>query len=117
MRRSAMLFAAATALLALPGAVSAQSIQFGPGGISVDDGRGRRGGGQCEQLRLACENKDRLGEQGEGNCRRYRQTCQVQARPSRQQVCQELRSACLNKDRLGEQGEGNCRRYRQTCRG
>src|SRR5215207_6634942 len=51
------------------------SIQIGPGGIRVDDGRGRRGGGQCEELRLACENKDRLGEQGEGNCRRYRQMC------------------------------------------
>ena len=37
------------------------SIQIGPGGIRVDDGRGRRGGGQCEELRLACENKDRLG--------------------------------------------------------
>src|SRR3954449_4377019 len=41
------------------------SIQIGPGGIRVDDGRGRRGGGQCEEMRLACENKDRLGEQGE----------------------------------------------------
>jgi hypothetical protein len=29
----------------------------------------------CEELRVACLNKDRLGEQGEGNCRRYRQTC------------------------------------------
>ena len=89
------------------------SIQIGPGGIRVDDGRDRRGGGQCEELRLACENKDRLGEQGEGNCRRYRQMCQ---RQSRREVCEELRAACLNKDRLGEQGEGNCRRYRQTCR-
>jgi hypothetical protein len=89
------------------------SIQIGPGGIRVDDGRGRRGGGQCEELRLACENKDRLGEQGEGNCRRYRRMCQ---RQSRREVCEELRAACLNKDRLGEQGEGNCRRYRQTCR-
>ena len=96
------------------GAQAQPSIQIGPGGIRVDDGRSaRRGGGQCEELRLACENKDRLGEQGEGNCRRYRQLCQ---RQSRQQVCEELRVACLNKDRLGEQGEGNCRRYRQTCR-
>jgi hypothetical protein len=74
---------------------------------------GRRAGGQCEELRLACENKDRLGEQGEGNCRRYRQTCQ---QPPRQQMCEELRTACLQKDQLGEQGEGNCRRYRETCR-
>jgi hypothetical protein len=117
MRRSALSLAFAAALFTLPTAVSAQSFQIGPGGVSVDDGRGRRGGGQCEQLRLACENKNRLGEAGEGNCRRYRQTCQVQARPSRQQVCQELRQACMNKDQLGEGGEGNCRRYRQTCRG
>lgn len=32
-------------------------------------------GGGCEELRLACLNKDRLGEQGEGNCRRYREMC------------------------------------------
>jgi hypothetical protein len=96
-----------------PGAQAQPSIQIGPGGIRVDDGRARRGGGQCEELRLACENKDRLGEQGEGNCRRYRQMGQ---RQFRQQVCEELRVACLNKDQLGEQGEGNCRRYRTTCR-
>jgi hypothetical protein len=88
---------------------SAQRIEVGPGGVRIDDGRG----GQCAQLRRACENKDRLGEQGEGNCRRYRETCQ---RPSRASQCEELRAACLNKDRLGEQGEGNCRRYRATCR-
>ena len=98
----------------LPSSAQAQpSIQIGPGGVRVDDGRGRRGGGECEELRLACENKDRLGEQGEGNCRRYRQLCQ---RQSRRELCEELRAACVNKDRLGEQGEGNCRRYRQTCR-
>src|SRR5215204_4473103 len=49
----------------LPSGAQAQpSIQIGPGGIRVDDGRGRRGGGQCEELRLACENKDRLGVTG-----------------------------------------------------
>jgi hypothetical protein len=48
----------------------------------------RLGGGHCEELRLACENKDRLGEQGEGNCRRYRQMCGQ--RQSRQQVCEQL---------------------------
>ena len=73
----------------------------------------RRAGGQCEELRLACENKGRLGEQGEGNCRRYRETCQ---RSSSRQMCEELRMACMHKDQLGEQGEGNCRRYRETCR-
>ena len=112
--RSSVLALAAAAFFVLPAAVSAQRFEIGPGGFRVDDGRGRRASGQCEELRLACENKGRLGERGEGNCRRYRETCQ---RPSRQQVCQELRSACLNKDQLGEQGEGNCRRYRQTCRG
>ncbi len=61
-------------------------------------------GGQCEELRAACESKRQLGEQGEGNCRRYRQ------------MCQELRAACMNKSQLGEQGEGNCRKYRETCR-
>ena len=30
---------------------------------------------QCEELRLACENRDRGGERGEGNCRRYREFC------------------------------------------
>ena len=74
---------------------------------------GRRAGGQCEELRLACENRDRLGEQGEGNCRRYRETCQ---QPSSRQMCEQLRMACMHKDQLGEQGEGNCRQYRETCR-
>ena len=112
MRRFVFAVAAATALFVIPMSAFSQSIQIGPGGVRIDEGRGR--GGQCEELRLACENKDRLGEQGEGNCRRYRETCQ---RPVRRDVCGELRAACLNKDRLGEQGEGNCRRYRQTCRG
>jgi hypothetical protein len=103
--------AAATALLVIPISAFSQSIEVGPGGIRLDDGRGR---GQCEQLRRACENKDRLGERGEGNCRTYRETCQ---RPARRDVCGELRQACLNKEQLGEQGEGNCRRYRQQCRG
>ena len=103
--------AAAMAFFVIPISAFAQSIEVGPGGVRVYDGRG---GGQCEQLRRACENKDALGERGEGNCRRYRETCQ---RPVRRDVCGELRQACLNKDQLGEQGEGNCRRYRQTCRG
>lgn len=112
-RKFAFAMAAAVLLLA-PQLAFSQSIQIGPGGVRMDDGRGRGGGGQCEELRRACENKDRLGERGEGNCRAYRETCQ---RPVRRDVCAELRQACLNKDRLGEQGEGNCRKYRQTCRG
>lgn len=107
---------AAGLLLLSPLAASAQTFEIGPGGVRMGEGRERvRGGGGCEELRLACENRDRLGERGEGNCRRYRQQCE--RRPSRREVCAELRSACLNKERLGEQGEGNCRRYRQTCRG
>jgi hypothetical protein len=102
---------AAAAFFVIPTSSFSQSVQIGPGGVRVDDGRGR--GGQCEELRRACENKDRLGEQGEGNCRRYRETCQ---RAAPRDVCGELRAACLNKDQLGEQGEGNCRRYRETCR-
>ena len=113
MRNFAFVVATAALLLIPTSSVFSQSIQVGPGGVRVDDGRGR-GGGQCDELRRACENKDRLGEQGEGNCRRYREACQ---RPVRRDVCGELRAACLNKDQLGEQGEGNCRRYRQTCRG
>jgi len=79
MRKSLLIVTAAAALLVSPIPGFAQSIEIGPGGVRV--------GGQCEQLRLACENKDRLGERGEGNCRRYRETCQ---RPARRDVCGEL---------------------------
>ena len=106
-RKYAFGAAAATALFIFPISAFSQSIEIGPGGVRVE-------GGQCEQLRRACENKDALGERGEGNCRRYRETCQ---RPVRRDACAELRQACLNKDQLGERGEGNCRRYRETCRG
>jgi hypothetical protein len=92
--------AAAAALFVIPISAFSQSIEVGPGGVRVDG----RGGGQCEQLRRACENKDALGERGEGNCRRFRETCQ---RPVRRDTCSELRQACLNKDQLGERGEGN----------
>src|SRR4051812_44477668 len=71
-------------------------------------------GGQCEELRLACQNKGQLGERGEGNCQRYRQMWQPQ--PTRQQICQELRAACMHKGQLGEQGAGNCQGYCETCR-
>ena len=111
-RELAFAVAAAAAIILVPISAFSQSVQIGPGGVRIDDGRGR--GGQCEQLRLACENKGALGERGEGNCRRYRETCQ---RPVRRDVCGELRQACLNKEQLGERGEGNCRRYRETCKG
>jgi hypothetical protein len=113
MRKYAFGAAAVTALFVIPISAFSQSFEIGPGGVRVYDGRGG-GGGQCEQLRRACENKDALGERGEGNCRRYRETCQ---RPVHRDVCAELRQACLYKNELGEQGAGNCRRYRETCRG
>src|SRR4029079_6200812 len=97
MRNYAFGVAAATALLVIPISAFSQSIEVGPGGVRVYDGRG---GGQCEQLRRACENKDALGERGEGNCRRYRETCQT---PVGRNVGAELRKACLYKDELGEQ--------------
>ena len=106
-RKCAFGAAAAAALFVIPVSAFSQSVEIGPGGV-------RLRGGECEQLRRACENKDMLGERGEGNCRRYRETCQ---RPVRRDSCAELRQACLNKDELGERGEGNCRRYRETCRG
>ena len=78
---------AVAAFFVIPTSVSSQSIQVGPGGVRVDDGRDDR-----------YRDRDRRGRQARGD------------------VCDELRAACLNKDRLGEQGEGNCRRYRQTCK-
>ena len=108
MRTHALAIAAACAIFVLPVSASAQSIRVGPGGVQVEGP-----GGDCQELRRACENKGRLGERGEGNCRRYREQCGE--RRSRVD-CAELRSACLNKERLGEQGEGNCRRYRELCR-
>src|SRR5260370_19569144 len=95
MRNYAFGAAAATALLVIPISAFSQSIEVGPGGVRVYDGRG----GQCEQLRRACENKDALAQRGEGNCRRYRETCQ---RPVRRDVCAELRQACINARALRE---------------
>jgi len=67
----------------------------------------------CDELKLACENKDALGERGLGNCKRYREACEEHRRGS--PYCNELRSACLHKHELGEVGQGNCRRYREEC--
>jgi hypothetical protein len=106
------------AWLLLPVMAPAQTIELGPDGFRIRESQQQRRPEGCEELRMACENKGRLGEQGEGNCRRYRETCQQPPprRQSCQEVCEDLRQACLNRDRLGEQGEGNCRRYRETCR-
>src|SRR5829696_5806738 len=110
MARLKITIAAAMGLFLLPASGFGQTFEIGPGGVRIGGGGG---GGHCEELRRACEMKDRLGERGEGNCRRYRETCQ--RRVSRD-VCRDLREACLRKDELGEQGEGNCRCYRRTCR-
>ena len=52
--------AAAAAVFIVPVSAFSQGIEIGPGGVRF--GGGGRGGGQCEQLRRACENKDALGE-------------------------------------------------------
>src|SRR5437868_14106723 len=101
MRTSLFAVVAAAALCSFPMSGFSQSFEIGPGGVRID-----RGGGRCEQLRLACENKERLGEQGEGNCRRYRET---RGRPVRRDRGEGLRAACPNKEGWGEQGGGNRR--------
>ena len=116
MRKLGLAISAAITLVTLPGPSFAQTFEIGPGGVRVQEYREYRGGGRgrgvdCDELRWACRNKDRLGEEGLGNCRRYRDLCE---RPSRR-VCAELRDACENKDLYGEEGRGNCRRYRDTC--
>jgi hypothetical protein len=45
------------------------------GGGQEEFSRRRGGGRECDELRAACLQKERLGERGEGNCRRYRETC------------------------------------------
>lgn len=67
--RHRLLAAVATGILLMTSiTVSAQYDEgYGRGG--------RRGGGYCDQLRRACENKDALGESGQGNCRRFREEC------------------------------------------
>ena len=81
MRTHVFVMAAAVAIFVifvLPISASAQSIEIGPGGVRIG-----RGGGQCEELRRACQNKDQLGERGEGNCRRYREVCRLDDRCAR----------------------------------
>ena len=76
----ARILAVAAALFVLPISASSQVLEIGPGGVRFGDGRGR--GPDCEELRSACLNKERLGEQGEGNCRQYRNLCRAGARRS-----------------------------------
>ena len=53
MRKLTLAVGAAAALFVIPISAFSQSIQIqiGPGGVRIDDGRGR--GGQCEELRRA----------------------------------------------------------------
>jgi hypothetical protein len=43
MRKFAIAVAAAAALFAIPTSAFSQSIQIGPGGVRIDEGRGRGG--------------------------------------------------------------------------
>src|SRR5258708_40107902 len=107
MRKYSFGAAAAAALFVIPISAFSQSIEIGPDGVRV--GRG----GQWEQLRRACENKDALGERGEGKCRTYREARQ---RPVRRDEQGELKQAYLNTEQLGGQGVGHCARDVLTCR-
>ena len=70
---------AAAALFAFPASAFSQGIEFGPGGVRIEEPPYNQGrsisGGQCRELRRACLHKEELGEEGQGNCRRYRQIC------------------------------------------
>ena len=69
----------AAALFAFPASAFSQGIEFGPGGVRIEEPPYNQGrsisGGQCRELRRACLHKEELGEEGQGNCRRYRQIC------------------------------------------
>src|SRR5689334_17898354 len=68
-------------------------------------------GGDCRDLRRACEMKDELGE-GDQNCIKFRASCS----PSTPHVnCEWLRDACMYREELGIEGNNNCGRYRENC--
>ncbi|HKU05952.1 MAG TPA: hypothetical protein VJR30_07780 [Bradyrhizobium sp.] len=68
-------------------------------------------GGDCRDLRRACEMKDELGE-GDDNCVKFRQSCS----PSTPHInCEWLRDACMYREELGIEGNNNCGRYRENC--
>lgn len=105
---------AVTAVSAAP-VTSAQPVQAQTAAVNVQYGYGygyRYSYRSCDELRRACEYKDRLGEWGQGNCRRYQEQCG--RGPS---YCERLRRACLYKEEYGQVGQGNCERYREECRG
>ena len=57
-------------------------------------------GGDCRDLRRACEMKDELGE-GDENCVKFRKSCS----PSTPHVnCEWLRDACIYREELGIKG-------------
>ncbi len=58
MRRLAFAVAAATAIFVIPTSAFSQSFEIGPGGVRI--GRG----GQCEELRRACEAMFDCGDPG-----------------------------------------------------
>lgn len=68
-------------------------------------------GGDCRDLRRACEMKDQLGE-GDDNCIKFRKSCS----PSTPHVnCEWLRDACMYREEPGIEGNNNCGRYRENC--
>lgn len=89
------------------------TTQYSGAGGSLIKVWGGRGGGSCEELRLACMYKERLGEVGQGNCRRYREQCSDYSPPNR---CDRLRWKCMHKEEIGGVGMGYCREYRESCR-
>jgi hypothetical protein len=68
-------------------------------------------GGDCRDLRRACEMKDELGE-GDENCVKFGHSCS----PSTPHVnCEWLRDACMYREELGIEGRNHCGRYRENC--
>jgi len=72
--------AAAAALFAFPASAFSQGIEFGPGGVRIEEPPYNQGrsisGGQCRETAESLGlHKEELGEEGQGNCRRYRQIC------------------------------------------
>ena len=68
------LMASGMVLVSIPGATAMQlgSGVRGTPESTVQQIQNRR---QCDELRRACLNKDKLGEKGEGNCQKYRTEC------------------------------------------
>jgi hypothetical protein len=63
----------------------------------------------CDDLRVACLNKDAMDERGQGNCQRYREKCGVNP-----DYCARLLEACIHKNAQAK-GKRSCRHYRLEC--